>query len=120
MPAAGGQGPWGSSPAAPRGSAPSGDSTGCNGLDLVFTLEQTHVDEERVRKIGVEGGGAEGRLHQNICCILYGCPHLGFLLEHRGHLQEGRDHLLRVRGRQVLYQVVLLSATREAREIQLM
>ena len=48
MPAAGGQGPWGSSPAAPRGSAPSGDSTGCNGLDLVFTLEQTHVDEERV------------------------------------------------------------------------
>jgi len=48
--------------------------------------------------IGVEGGAAEGRLHQNIYCILYGCSHLGFLLEHGGHLQEGGDHLLRVAG----------------------
>lgn len=29
-------------------------------------------------------------------CILHCCPHCGFVLEHRGHLQEGGDHLLRV------------------------
>ena len=53
-------------------------------------------------------------------CVLHSRPHRGFVLEHGGHFQEGGDHLLWVRGRQVLYEVVLLSATKEALEIQLM